>query len=209
LRLPSYTNVNCNRRQGGHRREVGRAAGALGALLFLAATALGEAPVAPDRQVLILTRALAYDGNLKTRAGEDLLIAVVGRNGNAASEEVASAMSKAFKSLGNVKVQGLAVRAVQLGYASVNTLGLAIESQGIDALYVCPGLEADLPAIIELARKRQVITLGSREDHVKRGLSLGVFAVDAKPTIVVNLAAAKAEGAAFGSDLLRLAKVIR
>jgi hypothetical protein len=188
---------------------VGRASGALGALLFLVSAVLAEAPVAPDRQVLILTRALAYDGNLKTRAGEDLLIAVLGRNGNASSEEVASAMSKAFKSLGNVKVQGLAVRATLLPYTNVTALNTAIESQGIDALYVCPGLEADLPAIIDLARKRQIITLGSREDHVKRGLSLGVFAVDAKPTIVVNLAAAKAEGAAFGSDLLRLAKVIR
>jgi hypothetical protein len=36
-----------------------------------------------------------------------------------------------------------------------------------------------------------------------------VFAVEGKPTIVVNLAASKAEGASFGSDLLRLAKVIR
>jgi hypothetical protein len=201
--------VNCNRRQGGHRRVAGRAAGALGALLFLMTAARAEAPVAPDRQVLILTRALAYDGNLKTRAGEDLLIAVLGRNGNTTSEDVAMSMTKAFKSLGNVKVQGLPVRAMMWGFTSVNSLNTAVDVQGIDALYITPGMDADLPAIIELARKRQIITLGSREDYVKRGVSLGVFAVDAKPTIVVNLAAAKAEGAAFGSDLLRLAKVIR
>jgi hypothetical protein len=188
---------------------AGRAAGALGALLFLMTAARAEAPVAPDRQVLILTRALAYDGNLKTRAGEDLLIAVLGRNGNATSEDVAMSMTKAFKSLGNVKVQGLPVRAMMWGFTSVNSLNTAVDVQGIDALYITPGMDADLPAIIELARKRQIITLGSREDYVKRGVSLGVFAVDAKPTIVVNLAAAKAEGAAFGSDLLRLAKVIR
>ena len=35
------------------------------------------------------------------------------------------------------------------------------------------------------------------------------FQVDGKPTIVVNLPAAKAEGSAFSSDLLRLAKVIK
>jgi len=184
---------------------------ALGALLLLASAARtrADSPVAPDRQVLILTRALAYDGNLKSRAGADLLIAVLGRSGNANSEEVASTMTRAFRALGNVKVQGLAVRATSLPYSNATALGAAIENQGIDAMYVCPGLEGDLPAIIDLARKRHVITLGSREDHVKRGVSLGVFAVDAKPTIVVNLAAAKAEGAAFGSDLLRLAKVIR
>jgi hypothetical protein len=186
--------------------------GALGAMLLALAGALlaqADSPVTPDRQVLILTRALAYDGNLKSRAGADLVIAVVGRSGNSSSEEVASAMTRAFRSLGNVKVQGLAVKSTSFNYSNAAALGTAIESQGIDALYICPGLEPDLPAIIELARKRQVVTLGSREDHVKRGLSLGVFALDAKPTIVVNLAAAKAEGAAFGSDLLRLAKVIR
>ena len=63
--------------------------------------------------------------------------------------------------------------------------------------------------IFEATRRLKVITMASRQDYVQRGLSLGVFAIDGKPTILVNLAASKAEGAAFGSDLLRLAKVIR
>ena len=165
--------------------------------------------VPPARQVLILTRALAYDGNLKTRAGADLLIAVLGKPGHAASEELAGTMAKAFRGLGNVKVQGLAVRAAQLPYTNAAALTAAIESQGVDALYVCPSLDADLPAIIEATRRLKVVTMASRESYVARGLSLGVFTVEGKPTIVVNLNASKAEGAAFGSDLLRLAKVIR
>jgi hypothetical protein len=36
-----------------------------------------------------------------------------------------------------------------------------------------------------------------------------VFLISARPTICVNLPASKAEGAAFGSDLLRLAKITR
>ena len=79
---------------------------------------------------LILTRALAYDGNLKTRAGADLLIAVLGKPGNAASDELASTMGKAFRGLGNVKVQGLAVRATQLAYKDAAGLAAAIESPG-------------------------------------------------------------------------------
>ena len=173
----------------------------------VAAAPADEVPAA--RQVLILTRALAYDGNLKNRAGADLLIAVLGKPGNAASDELASTMGKAFRALGNVKVQGLAVRATQLSYKDAAGLAAAIESQGIDALYVCPGLDAELMGIFEATRRLKVVTMASRQDYVQRGLSLGVFAIDGKPTIVVNLAASKQEGAAFGSDLLRLAKVIR
>jgi hypothetical protein len=173
----------------------------------VAAAPADEVPVA--RQVLILTRALAYDGNLKNRAGADLLIAVLGKPGNAASDELASTMGKAFRGLGNVKVQGLAVRATQLSFKDAAGLAAAIESQGIDALYVCPGLDAELTGIFEATRRLKVVTMASRQDYVQRGLSLGVFAIDGKPTIVVNLAASKQEGAAFGSDLLRLAKVIR
>jgi len=194
------------RARRGHWTAVGPA---LLCALVATATAAPADEVPAARQVLILTRALAYDGNLKTRAGTELLIAVLGKPGNAASDELGGMMGKAFRGLGNVKVQGLAVRATQLAYKDAAGLAAAIESQGIDALYVCPGLDAELMGIFEATRKLKVVTMASRQDYVQRGLSLGVFAIDGKPTIVVNLVASKLEGAAFGSDLLRLAKVIR
>jgi YfiR/HmsC-like len=184
-------------------------------VLTLLSTLIASAPaapadeVAPARQVLILTRALAYDGNLKRRAGADLLVAVLGKPGNVPSDELASTMGKAFRGLGNVKVQGLAVRATQIAYKDAASLVAVIEREGIDALYVAPGLDAELMGIVEATRRLKVVSMASRQDYVQRGLSLGVFAIEGKPTIVVNLAASKAEGAAFGSDLLRLAKVIR
>jgi YfiR/HmsC-like len=184
-------------------------------ILTLLSTLVASAPaapadeVSPARQVLILTRALAYDGNLKTRAGGDLLIAVLGKAGYAPSDELAGSMSRAFRGLGNVKVQGLAVRATQVAYKDPASLAALIEREGIDALYVAPGLDAELMGIVEATRKLKVLSMASRQDYVQRGLSMGVFAIEGKPTIVVNLIASKAEGAAFGSDLLRLAKVIR
>lgn len=161
------------------------------------------------RQVLILSRALSYDGNLKQRAGGDLLIAVVGRNGAPASDSIAAAMSEAFQALANVKVQGMPLRSIRIGYSTPAALESAIVAQGIDVLYICPGLEAELAVITGLCRKKRLLSFGSRVEHVERGLSLGVFTVEGRPTIVVNLAAAREEGAAFASDLLRLARVVR
>lgn len=186
------------------------AAGVLNlALLLSAAAPAGAQEVPAERQVLILTRALAYDDEIKGRAGDDVTIAVLAKAGHAASEAMGAAMAKAFRGIAGLKVQGVPTKITQLSFSNGPALEAAASSGNVDVLYVCAGLEADLPAIIAVTRKRRTISIGSREEHVQRGLALGVFPLDGKPTIVVNLPAAKAEGSAFSSDLLRLAKVLK
>ena len=98
---------------------------------------------------------------------------------------------------------------VKIAYGGKDALHGAVSSQGIDALYVCPGLEGDQGGIREESRRDHILTIASREDQLTSGLSLGVFVFDGKTTITVNLPASKEEGAAFSSELLRLARVIR
>jgi hypothetical protein len=182
---------------------------ACGLLALEPAPAAGQSEVPADRQVLILSRALAYDGELKARVGNDIQIAVLAKSGHAASEAMGIAMLKAFRAILNLRVQGLTLGLHALSYTTTAALASAMTTQGIDVLYVCVGLEPELAAIVELTRKRHVISLGSSEEQVSRGLALGVFPVESRPTIVVNLPAARHEGASFSSDLLRVAKVIR
>jgi hypothetical protein len=176
-------------------------------LLALAWPARAE-PLTPDREALILTRALAYDARLKERAGANLVVGVIDSAGRAGSE-VSAGMIRAFRALSKVKVQGMPLNAEPLVYSNPQALAAAVQARGIDVLYVCPGLEAELAAIIQVARQRRVLTVASRPEFVRRGLSLGVFPIDERPTILVNLPASKAEGVEFSSDLLRLAKVQR
>jgi hypothetical protein len=178
----------------------------------------GRAPAAPpsppagvpvERQVLILTRALAYDENLAQRAGDEFVVAVLSRAASAGADPTADAATTAFKNMAGVKIHGLPVRAIHLSYSGASTLAAAIDGEGIDALYLCPGVDGDVTAVLEVSRRKKVITMASKEQQVNKGAALGVFNVDNKPTIFVNLPGSKAEGAAFTSDLLRLAKVIR
>jgi hypothetical protein len=181
-----------------------------GALLLLAAgVAFAQQDVPPERQVLILARALSYDDDIKSRVGDDVHLAVLSKPGNAGSEAMSAAMQKAFKGISAVKVQGLPLRISALPFSSGAARARAGGSPHRHLLDICAGLEADLPAIIEVTRKNRRLSIGSREDHMGRGLALGVMPMDGKPTIIVNLPAARAEGAAFSSDLLRLAKVIK
>jgi hypothetical protein len=116
---------------------------------------------------------------------------------------------RAFKALEGVKVQGLPLRVVKVAFTGKDALHSAVSSQGIDALYVCAGLEGDQTAIRDESRRDHILTIASREEQLTAGLSLGVFLFDGKMTITVNLPSSKDEGAAFSSELLRLARVIR
>lgn len=177
-------------------------------LLGICAEKIAAAEVATDKQAVILLRALAYDNNLRSRAGDTMVIAVLYKPGASPSDGVDAAFA-GWNALLGVKVQDLPLKIVKLPFTNKDALRNAITAQGIDALYCCPGLDADLAALREVSQQQHVITLGSREEYVRGGLSLGVFSIEGKATIMVNLAASKSEGASLSSELLRLANVLR
>ena len=80
---------------------------------------------------------------------------------------------------------------------------------GVDTVYVCSGLDGSLADIKAVTRNRKVLTMASQEGHLQAGLSLGVFEINGRNTIIVNLEANREEGVAFGPELLRLATVVR
>jgi hypothetical protein len=165
--------------------------------------------VAIEKHVMIVTRALSYDHNLVRRAGKALVVAALSKAGVAESERAGETVARAFRTLASVKVQGLAIQATHLRYTTAAALVAAIDAQGIDVLHVGPALDGDLESVLEISRRKQVVTVGAREDQVVKGVSLGVVSIGSKLTVVVNLPASKGEGAAFAMELLRLAKVIR
>lgn len=182
-------------------------AGLSGALLVCGLCEAGELPAA--KQAIFLARVIAYDANLKARAGQSVNIAILAKKGDPESERSADAVMNAFAPLAAATVLGLPVKVSRLGFTSREALDRSIREGGIDTLYVCTGLDSQLADIRATTRSRKVLTLASREEHLKQGLSLGVFLVDGKNTIMVNLDASREEGVAFGPELLRLATVIR
>jgi hypothetical protein len=161
------------------------------------------------KQAIFLARAIAYDGNLKKRAGAAVNIAVLAKRGDKDSERMADLIEKAFTYLESATMSGLPVRISRIYVGGRDALDRSVEEGGIDTFYVCDGLEPSLSEIKEVARSRKVLTLASRESHLKQGLSLGVFEIDGKNTIIVNLEASREEGVVFGPELLRLATVVR
>jgi YfiR/HmsC-like len=179
----------------------------LAALLLAYGSFGGELP--PGKQAIFLARVIAYDGNLKGRAGPAVNIAVLAKKGDKDSEAMAEAILKAFSPLASATLSGLPVNVIRIPFAGREALEHAVREGGIDTLYVCSGLDAALADIKNVSRQNKVLTVASQEGHLKLGLSLGVFDIGGKNTILVNLDASREEGVAFGPELLRLATVVR
>lgn len=178
-------------------------------LAALAAPRASAQELASEREAAILVRALAYDRALQARAGDAVVVAVVFRPGDAASAREAGAALAAFKTLEKLKISGLPFRAVQVAYQGPTALVDATKASGIDVLYVCGGLDADLPAIVAHTRGAKLTTMASNASYVHSGVALGLAVEEGKPRLLVNLEASRGEGAQFSSELMRLAKVIR
>jgi hypothetical protein len=168
-----------------------------------------EAELPPGKQALFLARVIAYDGRLKERAGAVVNIGVLAKRGDKESEWMADHIAKAFAYLEAATLSGLPVRISRIYFGGRDALDRSVRDGGIDTLYVCSGLESNLSEIRHVARMRKVLTMASQQSHLKLGLSLGVFDVDGKNTIIVNLEASREEGVVFGPELLRLATIVR
>jgi hypothetical protein len=77
-----------------------------------------------------------------------------------------------------------------------------------DVFYVTPMRGADIERIARVARERQIRTMAGLVEYLRTGLSVGIGVRNDRPHIMINLAAAKAEGAAYQAQLLRMSEII-
>jgi hypothetical protein len=84
----------------------------------------------------------------------------------------------------------------------------AVVREGIRVLYVAPLRAVAIEEIIAISRARKITTLTGVPEFVEKGIALGVALRAERPLILVHLASARAEGADFNSQLLKLARVL-
>ncbi len=161
-------------------------------------------PVPGARQASILTRALAYSRTIKERAGDAVVVGVIYLSGHSGSEAMANDVYLGFKTLESFAVRGLPFRVTRIAYTRDDELRRTIREAGVDALFVCAGLDDAIASIASIARETKVISFGGVEDYVTQGLSLGVFVVATKPTIYFNKTASLQEEADFAIEFVQL-----
>lgn len=159
-------------------------------------------------QAKILLRALAYDRNLLARAGVSVTIGIVYRQDNPESVASKQDMREAFNALSKLTLLGLPLRFTTVEYVSADHLKTEVASQGIDILFLTPGIASHLGPILALSHQAKIATITGETAYVQDGVAIGVALRDGAPKLVVNLPGSKEEGMSLSSELMRIAEVV-
>jgi hypothetical protein len=169
------------------------------------ATLLSVTALPPARMAQLMARSIGYDKNLKGRAGDKLVVALVYNAKDTASAQHCAEMEQAFSTLRGVRVQGVPLDFVTFAYDK--SFAAAVKTNGVAVIYVCPNI-AEVKEIAALSQKTKRLTIAGDDKDVAKGLTLGAQAADDKVTLMINRSAAKAEGAEFAEQILNVAKLV-
>jgi len=178
-------------------------AGSLGSARLTRAQEM-ETPVA--LQMELFTKVMTFDRNaVVAPRATPVVIAVVYQSGNrisrAAHDEAVAALATATS-----------------GERRVTTVSLDLDHESLDArlataqpqaMYIAPLRAVSIAAIASRARVGRIRSFTGVPSYVKQGVAVSVRIRGERPRLVVNLPAARAEGADYMANLLQMAEVLQ
>jgi hypothetical protein len=189
------------------RRALALLCAALAATVLAPAARAEEVPA--RNRALVLLRVLAYDRNIRQRAGSTLTVVVLSQPGDSASEQRSAALRAAFEEVAKeVVVSGLAVQVKVVPFRTAAELEAQLDTLHPALLEVDSALASALPGLLRLSRHHGFSTSGTRA-MARDGVAFGVTASNGRAAVTVNLAGARAEGADLDATLLAVCEVIR
>ncbi len=161
--------------------------------------------------IKILMRALTYEQSLDRKAGTSIRVGVLydpSSTDSVQASMTAIALFQAQARTMTFKERRILVVGVPIQRDDARLMeDLAAD---LKVAYLTPGLaQQTVERVVAATRTLGVISMSALRDHVRWGVALGVALQAGKPRILVNLAAARLEGAEFSSQLLQLADLIR
>lgn len=160
-----------------------------------------------ETQIPIFLKLLTFDRNLATRAGTELVIAIAYQGGN---RESLTARLQADAELRKAPelLSGLTTRVVLIDLERERNLGQRLEQERVVAMYIGPLRATDVRSLLKISRVAHVRTFSGVSRYVAQGVAMGVTRRGDLPQILVNLAAAREEGADYPAQVLRLARMV-
>lgn len=173
-----------------------------------------ETTVPVEAQMSVLLKALQFDRSLGSRAGEEIVLGVAYQSRFRESVRTRDAVLRSMAGPPVPEVLGIPVHCVALDLSKLDlTAETILDSltigERLDLLYVAPLRAFDLSRLIRMTRARGITSMTGVPEYCRAGVSLAVDLRHERPEIMVNLPAARSEGADFSARLLRLARIIR
>lgn len=158
-------------------------------------------------QASVLSRVWSFDRAHAARAEDDLVIGIVYQGRNRASLLARDAFELALSEQLPEGPRGRA-RVVALEIESPEGLARSLAEERVDILYLTPLRAVDVHRLAEATRQMGILSCTGVPDYVAQGISVGIGLQEGRPEILVNLEGARAEGADFRSQLLKVAHLV-
>lgn len=179
-------------------------------ILFLSFGAgADELEVPIETQAAILVKILSFDRNLADHPGEPIRIGVLYQPRVRTSRAVFEAFRDALEKGDHPSVAGREIKVVPIAVENEADVRGQLSVAPIQVLYVTPLRAVPISAIVELTRRRSIVSFSGVRSYLNEGISVGLQSRGQKPEIVINIAANRAEGADFGAQLLKMARIVR
>jgi hypothetical protein len=115
---------------------------------------------------------------------------------------------KALDRIPGRQVAGIHFRCVAIDWDGSKDIAAVLSQERPHVLYVAPLRSVSIEKVAAAARAQGIHTWTGIPEYVERGLAVGIGLRGERPLILVNLNAARAEGADISSQLLSIARVI-
>ena len=178
-------------------------------MALVAVSETGAQPMSVDTrsQYQMYIKVLAFDKALLSRVGDEVVIGILYNGASRESRWIKDEMAREIDA-GPKDLEGRAIRSIAVPLGDPKKLAAEILRDGIDILYVCPLDPYSMSPVTGASRAAGVATFTGVVDYVSRGISVGFRISGRGAKILVNLAAAKAEGSDFSSRLLSVVTVM-
>jgi hypothetical protein len=187
------------------RRRVAIAVLVIALCSFSPGAPVAAADAVVLRRCLVLTRAVAYDANLRARSSGQTIVMGILRKRSTSSD----VWFDTIKGMANLRMQGIPLRVQSIILGSPAEIDAAIVSGGVGVLLATPDIAVtDLVALRAVVKRRRIMTIGTTKEQAQGGVTLAVVQEGAKLSLMLNPRVGKEQGAAFSDELLRIAVVV-
>ena len=177
--------------------------------LFFPVVQAQEMEVPLELQFKLILKALSFDRSLPERCGDSLDFCILYQSKFLPSEHIKREVLRMAQNDSRMSsLDNIPIAWKTLDLQKPADLTSIIQHKTVDILYVTPLRTVDITSIADFCRSYKINSVTGVTEYLDRGLALAIGAFGDKPMLIINLPAAKAEGADYSSQLLKLSKVI-
>jgi hypothetical protein len=159
-----------------------------------------------ERQAMLLVNVLTYDRAQKERLRKGFTVGVLYQSRVQRSALVAGEFTKALpRAVGTIPGR---VRIVKVEMGARGKLARQLLDLKIAVVYVTPLRAVDMAVVADICAAGRILSFTGVQEYVRKGVGVGLVREKGKPFVLVNLAATRAVGSKFSSQLLRMARVV-